>query len=117
MPQILKFAKSLVVSAIVLGGMTVTNPAFSTTLTEARSQGLVGERPDGLVAAVSTTASTEIAALISEINAARLNSYRQLAARDGAPVEAVQAIAGEKLMGKARENGWYVLSSSGRWSR
>ncbi|MBT6960023.1 MAG: DUF1318 domain-containing protein, partial [Rhodospirillaceae bacterium] len=42
---------------------------------------------------------------------------RQLAAKDGAPVEAVKAIAGEKLMGRARENGWYVLNSSGNWSR
>ncbi|NKB45293.1 MAG: DUF1318 domain-containing protein [Alphaproteobacteria bacterium] len=105
------------VSAVVLGGLGLTGPVFATTLTEARSQGLIGERPDGLVAAVSANASTEISALVSEINAARLNSYRQLAAKDGAPIEAVQAIAGEKLMGKARSNGWYVFSTSGNWSR
>lgn len=117
MPQITNFAKSLVVSAIILGGLGFVSPALATTLDEARAQGLVGERPDGLIAAVPSTATTEIATLVAEINAARLNSYRQLASKDGAPVEAVQAIAGEKLMGKARENGWYVMAPSGTWSR
>lgn len=117
MAQILKFAKSFVVSALVLGGISLASPVLATTLNEARTQGLIGERPDGLVAAVSSTATTDIATLVAEINAARLSRYRQLAAKDGAPVEAVQAIAGEKLMGKARENGWYVMNSSGNWSR
>ncbi|MBT4740806.1 MAG: YdbL family protein [Rhodospirillaceae bacterium] len=117
MPQILKFAKSLIVSAVVLGGVGLASPVLATSLNEARAQGLIGEQPNGLVAAISAAATPDIATLVAEINAARLNSYRQLAAKDGAPVEAVKAIAGEKLMGRARENGWYVLNSSGNWSR
>jgi uncharacterized protein YdbL (DUF1318 family) len=117
MPHILKFAKSFFVSAVLLGGLGLTSPALATTLDEARAQGLVGERPDGLVAAVSSTATPNIATLVAQINAARLSSYRELAAKDRAPIEAVQAIAGEKLMGKARSNGWYVLSPTGTWSR
>lgn len=95
----------------------VANTASAITLDEARVQGLVGERPDGLVGAVSSNASTDIAAMIAEINAARLESYRRLSSKDNAPVAAVQAIAGEKLMAKARENGWYVMNSNGSWSR
>lgn len=98
-----------------LGALTPT--AYAITLDEAREQGLVGERPDGLVGAVSSNVASEVSSMISEINAARLRSYRQLSAKDGAPVEAVQAIAGEKLLAIAKQNGWYFMSANGSWSR
>lgn len=103
--------------AVVFSFAGFAESASAITLDQARSQGLVGERPDGLVGAVSSNAATDVAAMIAEINAARLDSYRRLSAKDGAPVEAVQAIAGEKLTSKARENGWYVMGTDGRWSR
>ena len=91
--------------------------AWAITLSEARTQGFVGERPDGLIGAVSSNASSEVISLVSTVNAARLDSYRSVASKDGAPVQAVQAIAGEKLMQTARQRGWYVMDASGRWSR
>lgn len=115
--HIFRTYKSLLAFAIVILGLGVADNAYAITLDEARGQGLVGEKADGLVAPISSNASSEIAALVASINSARLNSYRQLAAKDSAPLEAVQAIAGEKLMGKARENGWYVMDASGRWSK
>ena len=104
--------------ALVIAFMAMTaSSAWAITLSEARSQGLVGERPDGLIGAVSSNASTEVVQLVSTVNAARLDSYRGVASKDGAPLQAVQAIAGEKLIQTARQNGWYVMDTSGRWSR
>ena len=117
MRQVKNHTTRLLMLALILSGIAIHTPAFALTLDEARTQGLVGERPDGLIAAVPSTASTDIAALVAEINKARLDSYKQLAAKDGVPVEAVQAIAGEKLMGRARTSGWYVMNSAGQWSR
>lgn len=112
-----KTRRSFLTVLSVLIGLGIAGPAHAITLDEARDLGLIGERPDGLVAAVSPQVSTEVSALIIEINAARLESYKQLAAKDGAPMQAVQAIAGEKLLQKARQNGWYIMSASGGWSR
>lgn len=106
----------LAVISVVLA-LGITGPANAITLEEARNMGLVGEKPDGLIAAVSPQTAAEVSALITEINSARLESYQQLSKKDGAPIEAVQAIAGEKLLQRARENGWYVMSASGTWSR
>lgn len=103
--------------AVVYSLAGYVDTASAITLDEARTQGLVGERPDGLLGAVSSNAATDVAAMIDMINAARLKSYRSLSAKDGAPVEAVQAIAGEKLTSKARQNGWYIMGADGRWSR
>lgn len=109
--------KMIVALAVVFYLAGNAETAFAITLDEARTQGLVGERPDGLIGAVASNAGTDVAALIAEVNAARLDSYRRLSVKDGAPMEAVQAIAGEKLTSKAKENGWYVMSTDGRWSR
>lgn len=103
--------------AVILLGIGFVSPANAITLGEARTQGLVGEKPNGLLGAVSSNASGEISTLVQSINEARLNSYRQLATKDNAPLEAVQAIAGEKLTGKARQSGWYHMDISGNWSR
>ncbi len=117
MAQFEKTRRSFLTVLSVLIGLGIASPAYAVTLDEARDLGLVGERPDGLVAAVSPQVATEVSALIIEINAARLESYKQLAAKDGAPIQAVQAIAGEKLLQRALQNGWYIMSPSGSWSR
>lgn len=103
--------------AIIMLGIGFVSPANAITLDEARTQGLVGEKPNGLVGAVSSNVSGEISTLVQSVNEARLNSFRQLATKDNAPLEAVQAIAGEKLIVKARQSGWYTMDASGNWSR
>ena len=67
----------------------------------ARTQGLVGERADGLVAAISDAA--EINSLVQSVNAARMANYRDTAAREGTRLDTVQAIAGQTLRGAADE--------------
>lgn len=113
----LKRRSVLLFMSLFIAGASLVSPALALTLDEARAQGLVGERPDGLVGAVSTNASSEVRTLVSQINAARLDSYRALARQDGAPLQAVQAIAGEKLLQIARQNRWYTMNASGGWSR
>jgi uncharacterized protein YdbL (DUF1318 family) len=84
-------------------------------LDEARQRGLVGERADGLVGAV--TASAEAAVLVQAVNDARLDDYRKIAAEQGTSLEAVRAIAGARQIERARANGWYFMDASGRWKK
>ncbi|MDX2142953.1 MAG: YdbL family protein [Rhodospirillaceae bacterium] len=91
-------------------------PAAAIELDQARAQGLVGERPDGLVGAVSAP-SAEVKALVDTVNAARMAEYKSIAQKNGTPVEAVQAIAGEKQVQRAKENKWYMMDAAGKWMK
>ena len=93
------------------------SPAFAIDLDQARAAGQIGERADGLVGAVTTTSNAEVTALIETINKARLEAYRALAQKEGTPLDAVQAVAGERQMQAAARNGWYVMDASGRWRK
>jgi uncharacterized protein YdbL (DUF1318 family) len=92
-------------------------PAAALDLDQARAAGQVGERPDGLVGAVSPDANAEVRGLVETINRARLDAYRALAQKEGTPLEAVQAVAGERQTQAATRNGWYVMDAGGRWRK
>jgi uncharacterized protein YdbL (DUF1318 family) len=89
-------------------------PAAALDLGQAKSQGLVGERPDGYVGAVSSTPSAEVKALVAEVNAKRKSVYTDIARKRGTSVEAVAALAGQDLIAKAKP-GEYVLKGS--WTK
>ncbi len=100
---------------IVMGFVFAATAAFALDLDQARNQGAIGERADGLVGAVSTAA--DVAQLVQSINDARMDDYRKIAAQQGTKVDAVQAIAGAKQVEKARANGWYFMDASGSWKK
>lgn len=89
-------------------------PAHAQSLEQAKAQGLVGERADGLLGAVSG-GSPAVKQLIDRINGQRMDEYRRIAQQNGTPVQAVMAIAGKKLIGRA-PSGTYVNPGDG-WVR
>jgi uncharacterized protein YdbL (DUF1318 family) len=95
--------------------LALPGAAFALDLNSARSQGLVGERADGLIGAIARNGEAE--ALVNSVNAERMKSYQQIAAKEGTKLDAVQAIAGEKQVQKARENGWYYMDAGGSWKK
>jgi hypothetical protein len=90
-------------------------PALALDLDEARAKGLLGERADGYVAAVSDSPSPEVAKLAAEINAKRRAHYEEIAKRNGAPVGAVAALAGQKLIESAPSGQW--VKPNGAWAK
>ena len=88
--------------------------ALADPLDDARKAGSVGERPDGYLGAVSQNAGPEVKALVKDINAKRRQRYGEIAKKRGTSVEAVAALAGEKLIENAAP-GEYVMTSSGKW--
>ena len=92
--------------------LAIALPAFALDLDEARAKGALGERSDGYVAAVKDSPSAEIVKLAAEINAKRRAAYEDIAKKTGAPLEAVAALMGEKLIA-SRPAGVWINAGSG----
>lgn len=102
----------LIIRSCLAAMLLVSQFAYGLTLDEARQQGLVGETFTGYIALVRET--SEAKKLVEEINAARLESYQQLAQRNNIPVNEVAKMAGQKLVARAKP-GEYVRGLNGRW--
>lgn len=82
-------------------------------LGSAKTQGLVGEQPNGYLGVVSSSAQAkEIADLI---NQARKAEYQKLAAKNGIQLADVEAIAGKKAIEKT-ESGQFI-QLNGQWQK
>lgn len=105
------------VRAVLLAAALVLLPATATlaqaNLESAKAAGVVGERADGLLGLVKG-ASPDVKQMVDEINARRLSQYKDIAARNGTSIQAVQAIAGQKLVSQSPA-GTYVMDASGSW--
>lgn len=87
-------------------------PAFALTLDEAKSAGLVGEQPDGYLGVVQ--ASTEVNALVADINSKRREKYKNVAAKSGTSLRNVEVLAGEKAINNTPQ-GQYIRMPNGEW--
>ena len=85
--------------------LAMSAQAQAITLNEARAQGRVGGTLSGYIAPVRQ--DQETLALVSEINAARSESYQKLADSNNLPVDEVAKMAGQKLVAPAQP-GEYV---------
>lgn len=97
---------------LLLAMLLLTPPAFALTLEEARQQGRVGETLSGYLAPIAQ--DSETLTLVKNINAARAESYQQVADSNHLPVDDVAKMAGEKLVARARP-GEYVRGLNGQW--
>ncbi len=87
--------------------------ALALDLGEAKSRGLVGETARGYIAAVKT--STEVDALVKDINSRRKAQYRKIAKKNGIGLEAVEVRAGQRAIAKT-PTGEYVNTGAG-WEK
>ena len=84
--------------------------AFALSLDEAKAKGLVGERQDGYLGAVSAT--PEVNALVKDINNKRRSFYQESAQKNGTSQAAVEALAGQKAQ-SLTPAGQYIQTGSG----
>jgi len=105
----------LLAIALLAAGLGI-GPALAGPLDDAKAAGLVGERIDGYVGVVDSGAPGDVKQLVEQINAERRAKYAEIARKQGAPVQAVAQIAGEKLVQRAR-GGEYVMGADGQWRR
>jgi uncharacterized protein YdbL (DUF1318 family) len=98
--------------AIILLTLGLSAQASALTLSEARSQGRVGETLSGYLAPIKQ--DRETLALVEQINQARTDNYQKLADSNNLPVDEVAKMAGIKLVERARP-GEYVKGINGKW--
>ena len=91
-------------------------PAVASPLDDAKAAGWLGERPDGYVGLVDSSAPSAVQDLVKEINTRRRAKYREIAEKSGTSVEVVARAAGAKLVERTAK-GHYVLDASGKWLR
>ena len=103
---------AILLLAIGLG----TAPAQAGALEDAKATGQVGERIDGYLGVVGSSAPAAVVQLVEQVNAERRARYAEIAQKQGAPVEAVAQIAGKKLIERAGP-GEYVMGADGQWQR
>lgn len=99
---------SLFAAALLFAGQ-----AFALDLSQARSQGLVGERLDGYVAVVKPAADAQ--ALANDVNARRKAEYERISKQNGQPVSVVGTIAAEKII-NGLPSGSLYQGAGGGWT-
>ena len=87
---------------------------FAIDLSTAKAQGKVGEKMDGYLGIVQS--SSEIKALVADINAKRKSKYQQLSKQQSVPLKKIEAIAGEKAISKTKP-GHYIQLPNGKWKK
>ncbi len=102
---------------IFLTALLITFPvavhAAGMSLTDAKHAGIVGEREDGLVAAVLPNPSADIAGLVVTTNSGRMEVYKQMAGEQNIPLADVRKIAAQKIFGMAAKGEYLMVG--GRW--
>ncbi len=87
--------------------------AFAMDVATAKAEGLVGERPDGLLGVVNPPGSMEVQLLVKDTNEGRMRIYIGMSQRQKVSLPQIQAIAAENLIARTTP-GQYVFSN-GNW--
>ena len=105
---------SIMLPTLLLGVLWLPLPSWGLTLEEAKTQGVVGEQPNGYLGVVQPGASTEVQALVNDVNQKRRQMYEDIARRNSTKLEAVEMLAGKTAIDNTRP--WnFVRSPSGQW--
>jgi len=96
--------------AIVL--LVFSSYAMAIDLGSAKQQGLVGETASGYLEAVKT-ANGDVSALIQSVNQKRKQKYQQIAKRNGTTLQAVELLAGKKVIEKSAPGAY--IKPAGSW--
>lgn len=106
--------KRILFTALFSTALLLSGTVFAMDLSQARAQGLVGEKADGYIAAVTPTA--EANAVVSDVNARRKAEYERISKENGQPVSIVGKVASETII-KGLPSGSYYQSASGAWQK
>ena len=102
---ILKLSFCSLLFAVSLPLMAIDLQQAMSSLGAAKTQGLVGEQPDGYLGVVTKSGNAD--EIVKLINDARRAEYQRLAKDNNIALPDVEAIAGQKAMEKT-QSGQYV---------
>lgn len=106
--------KRTLIAALFAVAIFISGEAFALELSQARAQGLVGEKLDGYIGAVA--ASADANALVADVNARRRAEYEKISKANGQPVSVVGKVAAENII-NGLPGGSYYQTPSGIWTK
>jgi len=107
----MKLVTKLIFSFLLL----VSSAAFAADLDQAKRDGLVGERADGYLGLVDTSAPSDVRVLVADVNEKRKAEYQRIAAGNSLEMAQVEALAGKKAIERTQPGGWILLN--GGWQK
>ena len=107
-----KFSIPMLLAMLV--GLGFTTSSWAIDLQAAKSQGLVGEQPNGYLGSVKGTPTNDVTTLMEEINTARKKEYQKIAKGNNTQLDVIEKLAGKKAIEKT-PSGQFVRSPSGEW--
>jgi len=99
--------------AIALSGFSMA--AYAMDINSAKHSGLIGEKPNGLIAATLPNPSPDLVQLIETTNAGRMDVYKQAADSQNIALKEVQAIAAHKIYELANPGDFLMIN--GKWQK
>lgn len=110
------FAVAAIVGTLIAGAAHADIAAAKAAVDAAKAEGIVGEQADGTLGFVKP-GDAALKAAVSEINAGRLDVYRQAAARNAVTVEAAGAAAFQSVIQGKVKIGEFYKPVGGSWVR
>ena len=101
---------SIMLPTLLLGVLWLPSLGWAITLEEAKTQGIVGEQPNGYLGVVQPGASAEVQALVNDVNQKRRHMYEDIARRNSTKLEAVEMLAGKTAIDNTQT--WKLHSES-----
>jgi len=114
MRRIYRLIVCVIVPTILLGALWLPLPSWGLTLEEAKTQGAVGEQPNGYLSVVQPGASAEVQALVNDVNQKRHQTYEDISRRNATKLEAVEMLAGKTAIDNTK-SGHFIQRPSGQW--
>ena|SRR5689334_5082934 len=98
----------------VVASFLCTSDVFAMSLEEAKSKGLVGEKPNGYLGVVGQS-GPDVHALTDDVNQKRRQAYEDIAKRNRTQLDSVESLAGQKAIQNTQPG--HFVEGPGGWVR
>lgn len=105
---------SLFLAALLISLGGFAGQAYALDINTAKQQGLIGEKVNGMIGAISHNPSPEVIELVESTNKARAQVYAEMAKKQNLTLGQVRSIAAQKIMEKAAPGDY--IEVNGEWS-
>jgi len=103
-------------AALLISLLTVFVAIASSSLTQPKADGLIGEQSDGYLGLVAQNAPADIKKLVADVNAKRKAGYQKIAAKQGTSLSDVEKVGGNTAIQKTLR-GNYIRDANGTWRK
>ena len=105
-----------VFAALLISLLAVFVAIASSSLSQPKADGLIGEQSDGYLGLVAQNAPSDIRKLVADVNAKRKAGYQKIAAKQGASLSDVEKVGGNTAIEKTLR-GNYIRDAGGTWRK